>query len=435
MKSEKFSFDLLTYSVWGVLALTFLSGIFLTVHYIPAFAQAFSSLRRVNEQVAFGWMFRRLHAAGGSFLLLLLILHLLRVFYTGTYKTKAGSVWVMEVLLVLFTWWTNFVGSFLPLSQEAFWGTAAALSGLSTFPWIGNFLVEFLRGGRELGGVALARFFSMHIGFAALIALLLLNHYRKGISENREEGKNSSSLNLWTGAAVAVLLFSVITFAPHWFADPLKEAANPTINPEATSSPWYFLFLQETLSYFNAAYPVLSFFLWVVFLFLLFSLPYLDRNPEKNFLLCPIPLSAGSALVVVVVYFTLLGIAGAHYGGKVVIPQDRLSAAERRGVWVFSQKNCAYCHQVFGQGGRREGPDMAVVLQRNRPPEWVQRFILNARLYQPGTTMPRYEIPLEDLEGLSAYLLSLDPKKRKFQTIDRGLLLGTEPSMSSPERK
>ncbi|MGA2954212.1 MAG: cytochrome c, partial [Thermodesulfobacteriota bacterium] len=121
--------------------------------------------------------------------------------------------------------------------------------------------------------------------------------------------------------------------------------------------------------------------------------------------------------------------------GKVVIPQDPLSAAERRGVRVFARKNCAYCHQVFGQGGRREGPDMAVVLQRNRPPEWVQRFILNARLYQPGTTMPRYEIPLEDLEGLSAYLLSLDLKKRKFQTIDRGLLSDYEPSMDSPERK
>jgi ubiquinol-cytochrome c reductase cytochrome b subunit len=434
MKSEKFSFDLLTYSVWGGVALTFLSGIFLTVHYIPAFAQAFPSLQRVNEQVAFGWTFRRLHAAGGSFLLLLLIIHLLRVFYTGAYKTRPGSIWVMEVLLVIFAWWTNFVGSFLPLSQEAFWGTAATLSSLSTIPWIGNFLVEFLRGGKELGGVALARFFSMHIGFAALIALLLFNHYRIGIPENQGK-KNLFTLNLWATAVVAALLFSVITFAPHWFADPLKESANPTITPEVISSPWYFLFLQETLSYFNATYPLLSFFLWAAILLLLLALPYLDRNPEKSFLLRPIPLSAGSALVAVVVYFTLLGMAGAHYGGKVILPKDQLSAAEMRGARVFAQKNCAYCHQVMGQGGRREGPDMAVVLQRNRPAEWVQRFILNARLYQPGTTMPRYEIPLEDLEGLSAYLLSLDLKKRKFQTIDRGLLSDYEPSMDSPERK
>jgi ubiquinol-cytochrome c reductase cytochrome b subunit len=89
---------------------------------------------------------------------------------------------------------------------------------------------------------------------------------------------------------------------------------------------------------------------------------------------------------------------------------------------VYAEKNCAYCHQVFGKEGRREGPDMAVVLQRNRSPEWVQRFILNARLYQPGTTMPKYELSLEDLEALRVYLMSLDPTKRKFEVMDRSLL-------------
>ncbi len=82
---------------------------------------------------------------------------------------------------------------------------------------------------------------------------------------------------------------------------------------------------------------------------------------------------------------------------------------------------------------------MAVVRQRNRSPEWIQRFILNARLYQPGTTMPKYEIPLEDLEALSAYLLSLDPTRRVFQAVDRetlaelwspGGFLGEENKMS-----
>jgi ubiquinol-cytochrome c reductase cytochrome b subunit len=435
MKPEKFSFDFLTCSICGVLALTFLSGIFLTVYYIPAFSQAFSSLQRVDEEVPFGWMLRRLHAAGGSFLLLLLVLHLLRVFYAGAYKARAGSVWAAEVLLVLSTWWANFSGSFLPLSQQAFWGTTAALSSLSTIPWIGSSFVEFIRGGRELGSMALARFFSMHIGFAALIALLSFSHYRLRISENREEGRGLLGLNLWTGALVAGLLFTVITFAPYWFADPLREAANSTTNPEATSSPWYFFFVQETLSFFHAAYPVLSIFLWVAILLLLFGLPYIDRNPEKSFLLRPVSLSVGSALVAVVVYFTFLGMAGAGYGQKVVIPKDRLSAAEIRGAQVFARRNCAYCHQVFGREGRREGPDMAVVPERNRTAEWVQRFILNPGLSQPGTTMPRYEISLKDLEGLSAYLLSLDPKKRNFQTMDRKFLFDYELSLDSLKRE
>jgi quinol-cytochrome oxidoreductase complex cytochrome b subunit len=429
MKSEKFSFDFLTYPIWGGMVLTVLSGIFLAVYYVPAFSQAFSSLQRINEQIPFGWMFRRLHAVGGSFLLLLLLFHLLRVFYAGVYKSRPGSVWMMEVLLVIFTLWTNFTGSFLPLSQEAFWGTAATLSSLSTIPWVGNFLVAFIRGGRELGGAALERFFSMHIGFAALAALLLFRHSRWGIPESGHEGKHLLSLNLWTGAGVAALLSAVITLIPYWFADPLKVAANPTVNPEATSFPWYLLFLQETLSFFNTAYPVLSVFLWVGALFLLFSLPFIDRNPERNFLLRPVSLSVGSALAVVLVYFTFLGLSNAHYGDRAILPEDPLSPAQIRGAQVFSQRNCAYCHQVFGREGRREGPDMAVAVQRGRTKEWLQRFILNPRLYQPATTMPRYDIPLQDLEDLSTYLLSLNPQKRGFQTVDRAFLLGHEPFM------
>jgi hypothetical protein len=60
-----------------------------------------------------------------------------------------------------------------------------------------------------------------------------------------------------------------------------------------------------------------------------------------------------------------------------------------------------------------------VVTQRGRSRDWIQRFIYNARLYQPGTAMPRYEIPLDDLEALSTYLLSLDPRKDVFKTVDR----------------
>jgi quinol-cytochrome oxidoreductase complex cytochrome b subunit len=422
MKSGGFSFHLLTYSVWGMLAATAFSGVFLAVYYLPNFSQAFSSLQRVDEQVPFGWMFRRLHAAGGSLLLLLFLIHLLRVFYAGEYKVRPGWVWVAEVLLIFFTLWANCTGFFLPLSREAYWGTASVLSSVSTLPAVGKFLAEFLRGGRELGGAALARFFAMHIGFAALAALLLFGHSRRGFSEDRAKNREFRSPNLWVFAAAAGVLLAVITFLPFWFADPLREAANTAINPAATSLPWYLAFFQETLSYFNAAHPVLPVLFFGAVPVLVLLLPYIDRTAERKFLLRPVALSLGSAVLAVGVYFTLLGMAGADYGGRLVVPQGPLSAAEVRGARVFGEKNCAYCHQVFGRNGRREGPDMAVVLQRNRSPEWIQRFILNARLYQPGTTMPRYEIPLEDLEGLSAYLLSLDPKRRKLQAVDRDFL-------------
>jgi len=123
------------------------------------------------------------------------------------------------------------------------------------------------------------------------------------------------------------------------------------------------------------------------------------------------------------IYFSLVGVGSAGYGQEVFIPKRALSAAEVRGARVFAVKNCAYCHQVMGRAGRRQGPDMTGVTQRHRSRDWIQRFIHNARLYQPGTAMPRYELSLEDLEGLGAYLLSLDPRKVSLKAIGRDSLL------------
>ena len=128
-------------------------------------------------------------------------------------------------------------------------------------------------------------------------------------------------------------------------------------------------------------------------------------------------------MLALILYFTFLGMAGAHYGERAVLAVQPASAREVRGAQVYLEKNCAFCHQVFGKEGRREGPDMAVVLQRGRSAEWVQRFIMNARLYQPGTTMPKYDLPLYDLEALRVYLLSLNPAKRKFEVVERSALM------------
>jgi len=416
-------FNFFFYPLPGIFALTVCSGIFLMVYYIPAFTQAFSSVERLNGQVPFGWMIRRLHSVGGNFCLILMLLHLLRVFFAAEYKTGSKSVWAMGLLLFLLTVWTNFTGFFLPLSQAAFWGTATVLSNLSSIPWVGSFLVEFLRGGKELGGMALVRFYSMHIGFSAIMAFLLFFLYQHRAEKNNPRGIRGG----WTAAVIAGLLLTAVTFAPDWFSDPLREAANPLLSPERVSPPWYFLFLEETLRFFTGSYPFWSLLAVLAFFLLLFLLPLIDRNPERDLLLRPVAVGLGAALLITLVYFSLLGAANARYGEKIVLPDRPLSAEIIRGAQVFAEKNCAYCHQVGGREGRREGPDMTVVSQRKRTGEWVRRFILNARLYQPGTTMPRYEIPLRDLEALSAYLLSLDLRGGNFRAVERTLFLNYGP--------
>jgi ubiquinol-cytochrome c reductase cytochrome b subunit len=408
------------YALGGVFTLTLVSGIFLMVYYVPQFGQAFSSVGRLNEQVPFGWMMRRIHGAGGNILLILLFLYLLQGFYRGDYKARRPAAWVLGVFAFGITLWVNFTGFFLPLSQASFWGTATVLSNLSSIPYCGSFLVDFIRGGKELGGTSLMRFYSMHIGFSALVALLLFRRQRmESIGKMTEENECQRFHGISIAWITTAILLASITFVPHWFSDPLQEAANPLANPERIFLPWYFLYLEETLKFLAGAYPLLSLLAIISFVILLFFLPYIDRNPERRILLRPLSLGLAATFLVVVLYFSFLGMANARYGERIILPERTLLVSEIRGAKVYLEKNCAYCHQIFGREGRREGPDVSVIKQRKRSTEWIQHFILNPRIYQPGTTMPRYEISLEDLEALAAYLLSLDPQKERFKAVER----------------
>ena len=220
--------DFFGYALWGIFALTLSSGIFLAVYYIPAFTQAFSSVVRLEEQVPFGWLIRRAHGAGGNLFLILIFVYLLREFYGGEYKMGSRAGWVLGVLSLFLVVWTNFSGSFLPLSQAAFWGTSTALANLSSVPWFGSFAVDFIRGGRELGGTALVRLYSMHLGFSALVALLLFWHRRLKFAERKIEGGGSKRFKgALFAAAVAGILLASLTFAPGWFSDSLKEGPIP----------------------------------------------------------------------------------------------------------------------------------------------------------------------------------------------------------------
>jgi ubiquinol-cytochrome c reductase cytochrome b subunit len=416
-ESEKHERDLLFYSLLGILTLTFFSGLFLAVYYIPTFTQAFSSVERLNEEIPFGWFVRRIHGTGATFSLMLVIASLLRTLYTGDYKSNPRSSWIIGILFLFMGVTANFTGFFLPLSQSAFWGTVSVLSDLASIPWIGNFVTHLFRGGKELGGAALIRFYSVHIAVAALMVFLFFRAYQKLAI------KKTSRWILLFFVVVLGLTLAVTTFLPGWVSDPLKEAANPMTNPEHVIPPWYFLFFEEALKFFTGAYPFWSGIALILSLALLFLLPLVDRSPERRLLFRPVILGFGSASIVLLIYFSLLGGANAFYGERVILRAGPLSPSVIRGAQVFAQKNCAYCHQVFGREGRREGPDMSVVDERHRSSDWIRRYILNARLYQPGTTMPRYEIPLEDLEALSAYLLTLNSKERGLRAVDRMELL------------
>ncbi|MGQ9694124.1 MAG: cytochrome b N-terminal domain-containing protein [Thermodesulfobacteriota bacterium] len=430
-------FYILGYLIWPFFVVCLITGIFLLVYYVPTFTQAFSSVRSIEEQIPFGWLMRRLHGVSAGFLLLLTFFHLIKIFYKGNYKNSPRTFWVLKVAVLFSLIFSNFSGYFLPLSQEAFWGTASTLANLTNIPGGGSYLVNFLKGGQELGGVALSRFFSLHIALAAAIGFSL---FYLGKREKEKGTREKPSLTGWTLGIIFVvwgLFCYFVTWGPAWFVDELREPAQPLLTPRFWPHPWYFWGFPETIPFVSYAYPFLSFSLFWGFIILIFSLPYLDRGPEKDILQRPVALALGSAFLVAVGYFTFLGLSGSKYSDMVVLPSAPQSVAEIRGARIYAEKNCAFCHQINGNYGRREGPDMLVVGERKRSPEWVQRYIWNASLFQPRTTMPRYDLPLSDLEALSAYLLALPREKKNWQVIPRPLFgeLGEQVWQAGKEEK
>jgi quinol-cytochrome oxidoreductase complex cytochrome b subunit len=169
-----------------------ITGIMLTVYYVPTPDHAYDSIQYIMNGVALGWLIRGIHHWGASLMVLIVFIHMLRTYFFGAYKYPREFTWVTGVLLLLLTLGMGFTGYLLPWDQRAYWATTVGTSIAGTVPFIGNFINQVLRGGPDLSAVTLARFFSVHIWwFPALIAALIGVHLymviRMGISSIPKE--------------------------------------------------------------------------------------------------------------------------------------------------------------------------------------------------------------------------------------------------------
>lgn len=164
-----------------------LTGIFLSVYYVPHPDQAYDSINYIMNEVQFGWLIRGIHHWGATLMVIVVFLHLLRTFFYAAYKYPREITWITGVLLLLVTLGLGFTGYLLPWNQRAYWATTVGTSITETIPFIGPFINRVLRGGTDLTTLTLVRFFSAHIWMlpAALFALIGIHLYlviRLGIS-------------------------------------------------------------------------------------------------------------------------------------------------------------------------------------------------------------------------------------------------------------
>jgi len=158
-------------------ALQGVTGMFLAVYYVPSPESAYDSVNFIMNGVSFGWLIRGIHHWGASLMVIVVFMHMLRTFYYGAYKYPREFTWITGVVLLLCTLGMGFTGYLLPWNQRAYWATTVGTEIPGTFPFIGPFITSVLRGGADLSGLTLTRFFAIHIWFLpALIAALIGVH-------------------------------------------------------------------------------------------------------------------------------------------------------------------------------------------------------------------------------------------------------------------
>ena len=150
------------------------TGILLTAYYTPSPDHAYDSITYIMNAVALGWLIRGIHHWGATLMVIVVFVHMLRVFVTASYKYPRELNWLIGVGLFLLTLGMGFTGYLLPWSQQSYWATTVGTQIAGTVPFIGDFILRVLRGGTDLSALTLQRFFSAHIWMlpAALAALI-----------------------------------------------------------------------------------------------------------------------------------------------------------------------------------------------------------------------------------------------------------------------
>jgi len=155
------------------------TGVILAMYYKPSPAEAHSSVEHITHDLWGGWLVRGMHRWGASVFIILMFLHMGRVFLFGAYKYPRELNWIVGVLLLATGLFEGLTGYLLPFDQTAYWATVVAININGTAPFVGPFLASVLRGGAEIGPDTLARFYSLHMLLVpgALIGLIGLHLY------------------------------------------------------------------------------------------------------------------------------------------------------------------------------------------------------------------------------------------------------------------
>lgn len=146
-----------------VFAVQLVTGMLLAMNYVPSPDHAYDSIRYIETQVLLGSFIRGLHHWGATLMVILVFLHMLRVFFMGSYKYPREATWMAGVGLFLVVIGFGFTGYLLPWDQKAYWATMVGANIAGQAPVLGPYISKILLGGDEMGAATLTRFYALHV--------------------------------------------------------------------------------------------------------------------------------------------------------------------------------------------------------------------------------------------------------------------------------
>jgi quinol-cytochrome oxidoreductase complex cytochrome b subunit len=271
------------------------TGILLMFVYEPSPEGAYGSILFLQDRILFGRFVRNIHHWTANFMIVVVFLHLLRVYFTGGYHHPRQFNWLIGLALLVFVVASNFTGYLQPWDQLSFWAITICIGMLGYVPFMGEWLQNVIRDGPEIGQATLINFYTFHTTvLPVLLVLVMAWHfwrvrrahgvvYPRSSGEKREERPENVLFvpNLLVReVSVALCLVALIMVFSLLFNAPLEEAANPGLSPNPAKAPWYFLGIQELLLHFHPLFAVVVIPLLAVIA--LIAIPYLTYHDDTE---------------------------------------------------------------------------------------------------------------------------------------------------------
>lgn len=402
-----------------LIALQVVTGILLTLYYVPSADHAHASVAYIQKAVPGGALLRGLHYYAASGLVLLVAVHLAQVVLFGAYKGKRELVWLSGGVMLFLILAFAFTGTLLPWDQAAYFGTKVGTAIAGEIPVVGPLQQRIMQGGAELGTLTLSRFYTVHTYvLPLLVGLLLAAHiylFRKagpaGPFHRRADQRVERFYpkQLFKDSVFMLLLFLGLVGLALLRPAELGPEADPTADFLARP-PWFFLPLFQLLKYFPGQLALIpTVLLPGALAALIFILPFFDQRPERHPLKRP--------LATAVLTILLLGAGGLVALSKYEDRRNPEFAAKLRQQEAAARKflqtkfepqpigrgalnlpalpkapaafaaHCAACHGERGEGG--VGPTLTgLVGKPQRSAEDLLKLLDDTRAFGLEDPMP-----------------------------------------------